>query len=153
MSSYSSLNKVMLLGRLGRDPEIKYSAAGTAICNISVATSENIKKGNDFEEKTEWHRIVVFGSQAENTSKFLKKGSLVFIEGRIQYRSYQDKDGNDKYVTEIIANMVRFLDLKESGGSDRTYQSSSSPAAKPESSEKQPSEPTSIDNEEDDLPF
>ncbi len=152
MSSYSSLNKVMLLGRLGRDPEIKYSASGTAICNLSVATSESIKKGNDFEEKTEWHRVVVFGSQAENASKFLKKGSLVFIEGRIQYRSYQDKDGNDRYTTEIVSNMVRFLDLKDSSGQERTYQSSGNAVPSDDKPAKN-EEPASIDNEEDDLPF
>ncbi len=154
MSSFNSLNKVMILGRLGRDPEKKYSAAGTAICNISVATSERVKKGNDFEEKTEWHRVILFGSQAENASKFLKKGSLVFIEGRIQSRSYQDKEGNDRYITEIISNMIRFLDVKDSGDPYRVYQGgeqkdSGGNKEQPDTS----SEPAGIDEDEDDLPF
>ena len=85
----SGLNKVMLIGRLGRDPEIRYSANNTPICNFSLATSDRIRKGDNFEEKTEWHRIVVFGNQAENASKFLKKGSLVFVDGKIQSRTYQ----------------------------------------------------------------
>jgi len=152
MSSYSSLNKVMLLGRLGRDPEIKYASSGTAICNLSLATSERVKKGSDFEDKTEWHRIVVFGSQAENASKFLKKGSLVFVEGRIQSRSYQDKDGNERYMTEIISNIIRFLDLKDSGDSERVYQSGST-APKVEKLEADTAEPSGIEGEEDDLPF
>jgi single-strand DNA-binding protein len=152
MSSYSSLNKVMLLGRLGRDPEIKYAASGTAICNLSLATSERVKKGNDYEDKTEWHRVVVFGSQAENASKFLKKGSLVFVEGRIQSRSYQDKDGNERYMTEIISNIIRFLDLKDSGDTGRVYQSGTSNAPENDKQEPSPSIPAGMD-EEDDLPF
>jgi len=113
MSSFNSLNKVMLLGRLGKDPEKKYVNSGTAVVNFSVATSESFKKGDNWEEKTEWHNIVAFGNTAENASKFLKKGSLVFMEGRIQTRSYQDKDGNNKYITEIVANSVKFLDSKQ----------------------------------------
>lgn len=151
MSSFSSLNKVMLLGRLGRDPEKKYSQSGTAVCNFSVATSESVKKGTGYEEKTEWHKVIVFGNQAENVSKFVKKGSLVFIEGRIQSRSYQDKDGNEKHVTEIIANTIRFLDLKDSGDSERTYQNKET---RNENGSIAPSSETpEIENEEDDLPF
>jgi len=110
--SFNSMNKVMLLGRLGRDPEMKYSQGGTAICNFSVATSESFKKGDDWDERTEWHRIVVFGAQAENCSKFLSKGSQVFLEGRIQTREYDDRDGNKKSITEIVANTVKFMDAK-----------------------------------------
>lgn len=151
MSSFNSLNKVMILGRLGRDPEKKYTTSGIAVCNFSVATSESVKKGTSFEEKTEWHKIIVFGNQAETVSKYVKKGSLVFIEGRIQSRSYQDKEGHEKYITEIIANSVRFLDMKESGSSDRVYQPKETAAGSNETST--PSEPVSIDSEEDDLPF
>jgi single-strand DNA-binding protein len=140
----------MLLGRLGRDPEKKYTNSGIAVCNFSLATSESVKKGNNWEEKTEWHKIVVFGNQAENVSKFVKKGSLVFVEGRIQSRSYQDKDGNDKYVTEIVSNLIRFLDMKDSGDSERTYQA-------PSGGEKAKAEPkppvVDIDDDDDDLPF
>ena len=151
MSSFNSLNKVMLLGRLGRDTEKKYTASGVAVCNFSVATSESVKKGNSFEEKTEWHKIIVFGNQAETVSKYVKKGSLVFIEGKIQSRSYQDKEGHEKYVTEIIANSVRFLDLKEGGTSERVYHPREGNAEQPgESSE---AAPAMIEGDEDDLPF
>ena len=112
--SFNTLNKAMIMGRLGRDPEAKTANSGTTICNFSLATSESFKKGDEWEEKTEWHKVVVFGKQAENTAKYCKKGSLVFVEGRIQTRSYQDKDGNDKYITEIVGNVVRFLDSKDS---------------------------------------
>lgn len=148
----SSFNKVFLLGRLGRDPEIRYSSNNTPICNFSLATSERVKKGDSFEEKTEWHRIVVFGNQAENASKFLKKGSQVFIDGKIQSRTYQDKDGNEKTVVEIIANSLSFLDPKDNMGgqpSERTYQQN------PKDGEAQPQSGNApkFDNEDDELPF
>ena len=148
MSSFNSLNKVMLLGRLGRDPEKKYTGTGTAVCNFSLATSESVKKGTGYEEKTEWHKVIVFGNQAENVTRFVKKGSLVFIEGRIQSRSYQDKDGNEKHVTEIVANSVRFLDLKDHSDPERTYQAGTEKTAGQES------QVNDADiAEEDDLPF
>ena len=148
----SGLNKVMLIGRLGRDPEIRYSANNTPICNFSLATSERVRKGETFEEKTEWHRIVVFGNQAENASKFLKKGSLVFVDGKIQSRSYQDKDGNERNVFEIIANSVNFLDLKDSSSapqSERTYQQVPKEA---EPAQQAAGSAPKFDND-DDLPF
>ncbi len=150
----SGLNKVMLIGRLGRDPEIRYSSNNTPICNFSLATSERIRKGDNFEEKTEWHRIVVFGNQAENASKFLKKGSLVFVDGKIQSRTYQDKDGNERNVFEIIANSLNFLDSKEnsySGQPERTYQQN------PKDGEAVPQQSAGnapkFDSEDDELPF
>lgn len=147
----SGLNKVMLIGRLGRDPEIRYSSNNTPICNFSLATSERVRKGDTFEEKTEWHRIVVFGNQAENASKFLKKGSLVFVDGKIQSRTYQDKDGNERSVFEIIANSLNFLDPKDNmgGQSERTYQQN------PKEGEAQPQAGNApkFDNEDDELPF
>ena len=148
----SGLNKVMLIGRLGRDPEIRYSSNNTPICNFSLATSERVRKGDNFEEKTEWHRIVVFGNQAENASKFLKKGSLVFVYGKIQSRTYQDKDGNERNVVEIIANSLNFLDPKENsfnGQPERTYQQN------PKDGEAQPQAGNApkFDNEDDELPF
>lgn len=148
----SGLNKVMLIGRLGRDPEIRYSSNNTPICNFSLATSERIRKGDGSEERTEWHRIVAFGSQAENASKFLKKGSLVFVDGKIQSRTYQDKDGNEKTVVEIIANSLNFLDPKDNnfnGQNERTYQQN------PKEGEAQPQAGNApkFDNEDDELPF
>jgi len=113
--SFNSFNKVLLLGRLGKDPELRYSQSGVAVTRFSLATSERGGKdqSGNFQEKTEWHNIVVFKSQAENCSRFIKKGSLVFIEGRIQTRKYQDKNGIDRYSTEIVADIVRFMDSKE----------------------------------------
>ena len=150
----SSLNKVMLIGRLGRDPETKYSANNTPICNFSLATSDRIRRGDNFEEKTEWHRIVVFGNQAENAGKFLKKGSQVFVEGKIQSRTYQDKDGNERTIVEIIANSLSFLDPKEnsySGQPERTYQQNSKEGET--QSQSQAGNAPKFDNEDDELPF
>jgi single-strand DNA-binding protein len=146
----SGLNKVMLIGRLGRDPEIRYSSNNTPICNFSIATSERIRKGDNFEEKTEWHRIVVFGNQAENASKFLKKGSLVFVDGKIQSRTYQDKDGNERNVFEIVANSLNFLDPKDSAmPAERTYQNTQKDPDQPQSQGNAPK----FDNDDDELPF
>ena len=146
----SGLNKVMLIGRLGRDPEIRYSSNNTPICNFSLATSERIRKGDSFEEKTEWHRIVVFGNQAENASKFLKKGSLVFVDGKIQSRTYQDKDGNERNVFEIVANSLNFLDPKDSAmPAERTYQNTQKDPDQPQSQGNAPK----FDNDDDELPF
>ncbi len=101
----SSVNKVMLLGRVGKDPEIKNTAAGTAVCNFSIATSESIKG----ETRTEWHNISLFGKTAEIAAKYLSKGSQVFVEGRLQYRQWEDKDGNKKSMTEILGSHITLL--------------------------------------------
>ncbi len=123
----AGLNKVMLIGNLGRDPEIRYSQQGTAMVNFSIATSEqwNDKKTGEKKEKTEWHRIVAFGKPAEILEKYLSKGSKVYIEGRIQTRNYE-KDGQTHYTTEIVVREFQFLGGKQenqSGGSN--YQSNS----------------------------
>ncbi len=106
----AGLNKVMLIGRLGRDPEIRYSQQGLAVVNFSIATSEQWtdKTSGDRQEKTEWHRIVVFGKQAETCEKYLSKGSQIYIEGRLQTRNYE-KDGQTHYTTEIVASNFQFL--------------------------------------------
>lgn len=104
------INKAIVIGHLGNDPEVKYTASGKAVATLSVATNENwTNKDGQKEERTEWHRVVVWGKQAENCGEYLKKGRQVYIEGRIQTRSWQDKDGNKKYTTEIVANNVQFL--------------------------------------------
>lgn len=109
----ASLNKALLIGHLGRDPEIRYMPEGGAIANLSIATSEKWKdKNGEQQEKTEWHRVSAFGKIAELAGEYLKKGSQVFIEGRIQTRKWQDKDGQDKYSTEIVANAIQFLDRR-----------------------------------------
>ena len=107
------LNKVMLIGNLGADPEVKYSPSGTAIANLRIATPENHKdKDGNWEEFTEWHRVVMFGRQAEICKDYLRKGSKVFIEGRLRTRSWEDPSGQKKYSTDIIGSTVLMLDQK-----------------------------------------
>ncbi len=110
------LNSVHIIGRLGKDPELKYANTGTAICNLSIATDESYtdRDGNK-QERTEWHRIVCYQRQAENCAKYLAKGSLTFVEGKLQTRKWQNKDGRDQYTTEIVASRVQFLDRKQDG--------------------------------------
>ncbi len=111
------LNKVMIIGRLGQDPEMRYMQSGDPIANLNVATSESYRdrEGNK-QDKTEWHRVVVFGKQAENCNNYLRKGSQVYIEGSLQTRKWQDKQGVDRYTTEINARSVQFLDSRRSEG-------------------------------------
>ena len=105
-----SVNKVILLGRLGQDPELKYTPSGIAVCNFSIAPSESWSdKSGQKQEKTEWHRIVVWNKLAELCNQYLAKGRQAYIEGSIATRSYEDKSGQTKYVTEIKANSVQFL--------------------------------------------
>ena len=106
----ASLNKAMLIGNLGKDPEIKYTPEGLAIAKFSIATKEQWKdKDGKKQDKTEWHNIVTFGKLAEICGEYLVKGKQVYIEGRIQTRSWDDKDGNKKYMTEIVANTMQML--------------------------------------------
>jgi len=109
------LNKVLLIGRLGADPEVRYTPDGMMVANFNIATSEYRKdKNGERIQKTEWHRTVTFGKLAEICSSYLSKGKLVFIEGRIQSRSWEDKDGNKRTTTEIVANNMQMLDTKPS---------------------------------------
>src|SRR5579859_7809290 len=111
-----SVNKVMLVGRLGRDPETRYTSGGQAVANFSVATDESYKDRNgERQKRTEWHKIVVWGKQAEIAQQYLKKGSLVFIEGRIQSREWQDKEGQRRTSFEIVANNFRMLGGRAEG--------------------------------------
>lgn len=105
-----SVNKVLLIGRLGNNPEIRYTNTGTAVANFNLATSEswNDKTGQK-QERTEWHRVVVWGKLAELCEKYLAKGRQCYVEGRLQTRSWDDKDGNKRYTTEIVASTVQFL--------------------------------------------
>jgi single-strand DNA-binding protein len=117
----ASVNKVILIGNLGRDPETRYMPEGGAITNISIATTEKWKdKNGEMQEKTEWHRVAFFGKLAEIAGEYLKKGSQVYVEGRLQTRKWQDKDGADKYTTEIVANVMQMLGSRQGmGGGDR----------------------------------
>ncbi len=142
------VNKAIIVGYLGQDPEVRYTQNGTAVCNLSVATSKRYKDQSGQQvDKTEWHRIVAWQRLAENCGEYLRKGSMVFVEGELETRQWQDKDGNDRWTTEIVARVIQFLDRKgdtpnQSGG-QRKQSKSSEPQGqnydKPES--------------DDDLPF
>lgn len=137
----SGVNKVIIVGNLGQDPDMRYTPTGAAVCSISVATTESWNKDGQKQEKTEWHRIIIWNKRAEVCAKYLAKGSKVYIEGKLQTRSF-DKDGIKKYITEIVATDVQFLSRNEGGGTqERTA----------------PSQPQSNDDYapscDDDIPF
>ena len=115
-----SVNKVLLIGNLGRDPEVRYLPSGNPVANFSIATSENYTDRNGSkQERTDWHNIVVYGKQAELCGQYLKKGRQVYVEGRISYRNYEAKDGSGKrYVTDIVAQRVQFLGGRAGAGAD-----------------------------------
>jgi single-strand DNA-binding protein len=132
------LNKVILIGNLGRDPEVRYSSGGNAIANFSIATSERWKDKNtgDPVEKTEWHRVVAFNRLGEICGEYLKKGSQVYVEGKLQTRKWQDKEGQDRYTTEIVAGEMQMLDSRQqagesSGGSYNVPQDEPTEAVRP----------------------
>jgi single-strand DNA-binding protein len=113
----ASVNKVILVGNLGRDPEVRYMPEGGAITNISIATTDTWKdKNGEKQERTEWHRVVFFGKLAEIAGEYLKKGSQVYVEGALRTRKWQDKDGQDKYTTEIVADRMQMLGSRSGGG-------------------------------------
>jgi single-strand DNA-binding protein len=119
----ASVNKVILIGNLGRDPETRYTTGGDAVTNLNIATSETWKdKAGEKQEKTEWHRVVLFGRQAEIAGEYLKKGRSVYIEGRLQTKKYTDKDGVEKYSTEIVGDRMQLLGSRDgSGGGDAEF--------------------------------
>ncbi|MBL4622013.1 MAG: single-stranded DNA-binding protein [Immundisolibacteraceae bacterium] len=160
------INKVILVGNLGKDPEIRYSASGAAIANITIATSDNWKdkQTGEKQERTEWHRVVFFNRLAEVVGEYLKKGSQVYVEGRLQTRKWQDKEGQDKYTTEIVASEMQMLGSRggmgDSGGYDQSnyggQQSGggrSAPAAAPAEPAAAPQGNSGgFDNFDDDIP-
>ena len=126
------VNKVVLIGRLGADPETRYMPSGDAVTNIRIATSESWKDKDSGEQKerTEWHRIVFFKRLAEITAEYLRKGSQVYVEGRIRTQKWQDRDGNDRYTTEIVANEMQMLGGRSgNGGANRSADSPTKEAA------------------------
>lgn len=127
----STVNKAMILGRLGADPEVRYSQQGKAVANLSIATTEtyNDKQSGEKKEKTEWHRVVLFNRPAEIAGEYLVKGSLVYIEGTIQTRKWQDRDGNDKYTTEIVGRDLKMIGGKGESGQQKQPESRAHPAA------------------------
>lgn len=155
------LNKVMIIGRLGKNPEIRYSQDGLPIVGFSVATTEYTKdKEGNRTERTEWHTVSVFGKQAESCNTYLAKGSLVYIEGSLRTNKWQDKEGKDRYTTQVIAQTVRFLDRKSdspSGGensSQATYNNNASYTNNSsQQSEYSSPFPSEAHSEHDDIPF
>jgi single-strand DNA-binding protein len=112
----AGINKVILIGNLGKDPELRYTPGGQAVASFSLATSEKWRdKDGVMQDKTEWHNIVVWGRQAEVAKEYLAKGKQVYIEGRIQTRSWEDKEGNKRYTTEIVGQRMQFLGTRDSG--------------------------------------
>lgn len=127
-----SLNKAVIIGRLGTTPELKHTGQGTPVTNFNMATDESYTdKGGQKVEQTEWHRIVVWQRQAENVCKFLQKGSLALVEGRLQTRKWQDQQGQDRYTTEIVAQNVTFLDSKQDAERLRQGQSAAGETPSP----------------------
>lgn len=153
----ASVNKVILVGNLGKDPETRYMSGGDAVCNITVATSESWKDKNTGEKReiTEWHKVVFYRKLAEIAGQYLRKGSSVYVEGRIRTRKWQDKDGNDRYTTEIEATEMQMLGSRQSGGqSDQGgyQQPQSRPAANPGQQPRQ-QQRQAYDDLSDDIPF
>jgi len=124
------INKAIIVGNLGRDPEVRYTANGNAIANITVATAESWKdkQSGERQEKTEWHRVVFFGRLAEIAGEYLKKGSQVYIEGRLQTRKWEDKSGQERYTTEIVASEMQMLGSRGGGASEASDDDYSSEA-------------------------
>jgi len=145
----SSLNKAMIIGRLGQDPDVRYTQSNTAVANLSIATSERYKDNmGEWKENTEWHRVVAWGRLAEICQEYLKKGSQVYVEGPIQTRKWEDKEGQTRYTTEIKALTLTMLDSKGSSGGDVPSQPDNS---QPVSSSVDLNE--DFDDIDDDLPF
>lgn len=155
-----SVNKVILIGRLGKDPETRYMTSGEAVTNCTLATSENWKdKSGEKQEKTEWHNLVFYRRLAEIAGEYLKKGSQIYVEGKLQTRKWQTKEGQDRYTTEIVVNEMTMLGGKSSGGNSfevvenkpaaaaASYGGDSAPA------KAAPAAKSSFDNFDDDIPF
>ena len=145
------INKVILIGNLGADPETRHTAGGNAVTNLRVATSESWrdKQTGEQRENTEWHNVVLFGRLGEVAGEYLRKGSKVYLEGRLQTRKWQDRDGNDRWTTEVIANDMQMLDTR--GGSAPMDDDRNSYGRSPSSQSAAGSGPA--DNLEDDIPF
>ncbi|MBI1175717.1 MAG: single-stranded DNA-binding protein [Sideroxydans sp.] len=150
-----SVNKVILVGRLGKDPETRYMTNGEAVTNATLATSENWKdKSGEKQEKTEWHSLVFYRRLAEIAGEYLKKGSQVYVEGKLQTRKWQDKEGKDRYTTEIVVNEMQMLGSKSGGSSfevvDRPAAASGAPASRPAAAAPAKG---NFDSFDDDIPF
>ena len=147
------VNKCILVGNLGKDPETRYTPSGSAVTNITVATAESWKdkQTGEQQERTEWHRVVFFNRLAEVAGEYLRKGSQVYIEGKIQTRKWQDKNGQDRYTTEIVGNEMQMLGSRgDNAGGARP---AAAQAAPQQQQQQQPAPPPPADDFEDDIPF
>ncbi|MCU0965670.1 MAG: single-stranded DNA-binding protein [Burkholderiaceae bacterium] len=164
----ASVNKVILIGNLGRDPEVRYAPSGSAICNVTLATSRQWKDktSGERQEETEWHRVVFYDRLAEIAGEYLKKGRPVYVEGRLKTRKWTDKDGVEKYTTEIVADQMQLLGSREGmgggddaggggGGYSRGAGAEGRPAARPSAPASKPAakSSTGFDDMDDDIPF
>lgn len=155
----ASVNKVILIGNLGRDPEVRYAPSGSAICNVTLATSRQWKDktSGEKQEETEWHRVVFYDRLAEIAGEYLKKGRPVYVEGRLKTRKWTDKDGVEKYTTEIVADQMQLLGSREGmgeGGGEGGGGMRSAPASRPAPSKSAPQKSsTGFDDMDDDIPF
>ena len=149
------VNKAIIVGTLGRDPEIKYTANGSAVVNINVATNESWRDKNtgEMQERTEWHRIVMFGKLAEIAAQYLKKGSQAYFEGRLQTRKWQDQNGQDRYTTEIVANEMQMLGGRPDGSGGTTNFQSRPQNQKPAEQPSNEFDAPGSDDGFDDIPF
>jgi len=150
-----SVNKVILVGNLGRDAELRYTPGGAPVATLNLATTEvwNDKASGQKQEKTEWHRIVLWGKSAESLSEYLTKGKQIYVEGRLQTRKWQDKDGNDKYTTEIRADRITLLGGGGGGGGTRAPQRTPAAVAAGGGGDHEPMGEPITDLNDDDIPF
>lgn len=151
----AGLNKVTVIGNLGRDPEVRYTQSGTAVCNLRIGVTERRKDGDNWTDHTEWFSVVCFGKTAENANRFLKKGRQVYVDGRLQTRSWTDKEGQTRYTTEIIANQLLFLGGAKDAGSEgpSTYAAASFGASENNNANSSAEFEPSSGYMEDDIPF
>lgn len=149
----ASVNKVILVGNLGKDPEVRFMPNGEAVANFSIATTDSWKdKAGAKQERTEWHNIVMYRKLAEIAGEYLKKGRPVYVEGRLQTRKWQDKEGNDRYTTEIICDQMQMLGGKDSASNDIPEDRPERNQASPTSGKSAPAK-SGFDDFEDDIPF
>lgn len=146
-----SVNKVILLGNLGQDPELRNTAGGQSVANFSLATNERWKdKDGEKQERTEWHRVVLWGKVAEIAGEYLSKGDTVYVEGKLQTRKWTDKEGNDRYSTEVVGQTLQFVTTKgKGGGDDREQERPAARTSKPAASKPLPKD----EDFDDDIPF
>jgi single-strand DNA-binding protein len=155
----ASVNKVILIGNLGRDPEVRYTPSGSAVCNVSIATTRTWKnkESGEKQEETEWHRVVFFDRLAEIAGEYLKKGRSVYVEGRLRTRKWQDKEGKDNYTTEVFALEMQMLGSREGmgggAGGDDHGEGRGAPAPRAPASKPAAKSATGFDDMDDDIPF